>query len=94
MSPPKEETPILRTALPTPFRQSFTFKIIVGCRQIVVLVGHEAASYGSFGAEKEDVELRIELARDERQVELRPRPQPPRSLFWVSGGSRNGAEAS
>jgi hypothetical protein len=73
---PKEETLILRTALPTLLRQSFTLKRIVESRQIVVIVGQRCRQlWGGGGAEKKtdatsaprgaDVELRelrIELA--------------------------------
>jgi hypothetical protein len=51
--PPKEETIILRTALPTLLRQSFKLRIVVGCRQIVVLAGQRCSQlWGVGGAEK------------------------------------------
>lgn len=40
---PKQDTIILRTALPTLLRRSFELKIVVGCRQIVVLAGQRGS---------------------------------------------------
>ena len=43
----------MRTALPTLFRQSFKLKMVVGCRQIVVLASQRGSQlWGGGGAEK------------------------------------------
>jgi hypothetical protein len=71
----KQDTIILRTALPTLPRRSFELKIVVGCRQIVVLASQRGSQlWGGGGAEK----MKTEASR--RGGGLRPSRSGTRRL--------------